>query len=631
MRVLLAVATLVVVAGAASVSLEEMEFHVWKLKFGKSYGSVEDESQRKMIWLDNRKLVLEHNLLADQGLRSYRLGMNHFADMDNQEYQAMLKGCLNPVNITETRSAAPFLEGAGNTDLPSVMDWRKKGCVTEVKNQASCGSCWAFSAVGALECQMFQKTNQLVSLSEQQLVDCAFTTGNNGCSGGRAENAFLYVMYNGLQTEESYPYEKKAKKCRADSNKIKATCKDFRILPSGSDGFLQYAVAKIGPVSVAIDTSRYTFQLYESGVYDDPFCSSTALDHAVLLVGYNIEGYWVIKNRMRVLLAVAALVVVAGAASVSLEDLEFHAWKLKFGKSYVSGEDESRRKMIWLDNRKLVLEHNLLADQGLKSYRLGMNHFADMDNQEYQAKFARCLKSSNRTRSRSTPALLRQAEGATVPHTVEWTEQGYVTEVKNQGECGSCWAFSTVGALEGQMFRKTGKLVPLSEQQLVDCSWLYENGGCEGGLMDKAFQYVMENGGLMAESSYPYEETEGMCRYKSKEVVAGCRGFEMLPSGDENTLQLTLAAVGPVSVAIDAGQNTFQLYESGVYDDPYCNNMDLNHAVLVVGYSTDIQGQDYWLVKNSWGTDWGDEGYIKMSRNKRNQCGIASYAVYPEV
>ncbi|XP_036449121.1 cathepsin L1-like [Colossoma macropomum] len=334
---------------------------------------------------------------------------------------------------------------------------------------------------------------------------------------------------------------------------------------------------------------------------------------------------------MRVLLAVAALVVAAGAASVSMEDLEFHVWKQKFGKHYGSVDEESRRKMTWLDSRKQVLVHNLLADQGIKSYRLGMTRFADMDNQEYQATFTHCLRSSNRTQSRSTPTLLRHAEGVTLPNTVDWTDMGFVTEVRDQEVCGSCWTFSAVGALEGQMFRKTGKLVPLSEQQLLDCSWPFGNDGCEGGFVDRAFRYIMESGGLMSESSYPYENKEGMCRFKPMEASATCSGFEQLPVGDENALQMAVAAIGPISVGIEASRSTLRLYESGVYDDPYCTDENLNHAVLVVGYGTDEHGHDYWLVKNSWGAKWGEKGYIRMSRNKRNQCGIASDAVYPVV
>ncbi|XP_036449119.1 cathepsin L1-like [Colossoma macropomum] len=334
--------------------------------------------------------------------------------------------------------------------------------------------------------------------------------------------------------------------------------------------------------------------------------------------------------RMRVLLTIAALVVVAGAASVSLEDLEFHAWKLKFGKIYHSIEEESQRKMIWLDSRKKVLVHNMLADQGIKSYRLGMNRFADMDDEEYRQMLKGYLGSFNRTKTSSATTFLRQAGGAALPNTVDWRKKGYVTGVKNQLDCGSCWAFSTTGALEGQMFRKTGYLVSLSEQQLVDCSRAFGNKGCHGGWMDQAFAYVEENGGLDTEESYPYENRDDVCRFNPATVEATCTGHVDIHKGDEEALQEAVATIGPISVAIDTKQPSFKYYQSGVYDEPSCSSSNVDHAVLVVGYGTE-SGQDYWLVKNSWGTGWGEEGYIKMSRNKNNQCGIATAASYPLV
>ncbi|XP_049320222.1 procathepsin L-like [Astyanax mexicanus] len=333
---------------------------------------------------------------------------------------------------------------------------------------------------------------------------------------------------------------------------------------------------------------------------------------------------------MRVFLAVAALVAVASAASLSLEDLEFHAWKLKFGKIYHSVEEESQRKLTWLTNRKLVLVHNMLADQGIKSYRLGMTFFADMDNKEYRKLFASCLGSFNRTKAHSATTFLRQTLRDPLPDTVDWRPKGYVTDIKDQKDCGSCWAFSATGSLEGQTFRKTGKLVSLSEQQLVDCSGDYGNLGCGGGLMDQAFEYIKANKGIDTEDSYPYEATDGDCRFKPDSVGATCTGFVDITSGDEKALQEAVATIGPISVAIDAGHSSFQLYESGIYNEPDCSSSDLDHGVLAVGYGTD-SGKDYWLVKNSWGLDWGNKGYIQMSRNKDNQCGIATAASYPLV
>ncbi|KAI4876599.1 hypothetical protein NFI96_034279, partial [Prochilodus magdalenae] len=573
------------VARAASISLEDLEFHAWKEKFGKSYGSEEEESQRKMIWLDNRKMVLEHNLLADQGIKSYRLGMNQFADMDNQEYQARFSGGLGSFNMTEVPSATADLRKTRVGALPSDIDWKKEGLVTPVKDQRlPCQSSWAFAATGALEGQMFLKTRKLVSLSEQQLVDCSQESGNNGCNKGWPHRAFDYIHKGGLEAEITYPYVGKDGQCQYKPQNTVTSCHSYSLKLNRNENYLQEMVATTGPIAVAIDATKESFQHYKSGVYDEPNCSSKQLSHAVLVVGYGREGqqdYWLVKNRMRVLLAVAVLVVMAGAASVSLEDLEFHGWKEKFGKSYSSEEEESRRKMIWLESRKLVLQHNLLADQGIKSYRLGLNHFADMDNQEYQARFSSCLGSFNMTKPRSATAGPRQAMEADLPDEVDWRREGYVTDVKNQQPyCGSCWAFSATGALEGQMFRRTGKLVSLSEQQLVDCSQQYRNQGCCGGFPHWAFEYVIDSKGLEGEYTYPYQ------------------AMDDLP-GNENYLQGVVATVGPISVGVNITSRTFQLYESGVYEEPACGDTTPNHAVLVVGYGTNRNRQDYWLVKNS--------------------------------
>ncbi|XP_037652059.1 cathepsin L.1 [Sebastes umbrosus] len=331
------------------------------------------------------------------------------------------------------------------------------------------------------------------------------------------------------------------------------------------------------------------------------------------------------------LLLVAAALAVASCASISLEDLEFHAWKLKFVRSYHSPAEEAHRREIWLSNRKLVLVHNIMADQGIKSYRLGMTYFADMENEEYKRLISQgCLGSFNASLPRRGSTFLRLPEGTDLPNTVDWRDKGYVTDVKDQKQCGSCWAFSTTGSLEGQTFRKTSKLVSLSEQQLVDCSGDYGNEGCMGGLMDNAFRYIVANGGIDTEDSYPYEAEDGKCRYNPDTIGATCTGFVDVKQGDEDALKEAVATIGPVSVAIDASHSSFQLYESGVYDEPECSPSELDHGVLAVGYGSD-GGHDYWLVKNSWGLGWGDKGYIMMTRNKHNQCGIATASSYPLV
>merc|ERR1719168_57146 len=231
--------------------------------------------------------------------------------------------------------------------------------------------------------------------------------------------------------------------------------------------------------------------------------------------------------------------------------------------------------------------------------------------------------------------MVTEAELKKLNKTVDWRQKGYVTEVKNQAHCGSCWAFSATGSMEGAHFKATGKLVSLSEQNLVDCSRKEHNMGCLGGLMDNAFKYVIANHGIDTEASYPYNATTGKtCKYNSTDVGATISSFKDIPRNSEMDLQKASATVGPISVGIDAHLPTFHFYKSGVYHDPKCSSVHLDHGVLVVGYGTEQsngKGKDYWLVKNSWGETWGEKGYIKMARNKKNACGVASQASYPVV
>merc|ERR1719322_984268 len=282
--------------------------------------------------------------------------------------------------------------------------------------------------------------------------------------------------------------------------------------------------------------------------------------------------------------------------------------------------EEKFRMKIYMENKARIAKHNAKAIKGHKSYFLKMNHYGDMLHHEfmknmlgfdYQAK-KKLLKSA--AHSLEIVSWIAPAN-VEYPLSVDWRTKGAVTPVKNQGQCGSCWAFSTTGSLEGQHFRKTGKLVSLSEQNLVDCSTKYGNHGCSGGLMDLAFKYIRDNHGLDTEQSYPYEGQEDRCQFKRSDVGADDKGYVDVPTGDEEALAKALASVGPVSVAIDASHRSFQFYSHGIYDEPDCSPQALDHGVLAVGY---------FLVKNSWGETWGDGGYVKMTRNGQNQCGIAS-------
>lgn len=336
---------------------------------------------------------------------------------------------------------------------------------------------------------------------------------------------------------------------------------------------------------------------------------------------------------------VILLSVVAVCHCVSLLDVAKEEWKLfklTHKKSYKSDHEEKLRFEIFRDNKHKIAKHNQRFLNGDVSYSVDVNKFADLLPREFAERMNGFNKTSGnsllkRANRLESPATFISPANVKLPDMVDWRKQGAVTPIKDQGHCGSCWSFSTTGALEGQHFRSTGKLISLSEQNLIDCSGAYGNQGCNGGLMDQAFQYIKDNHGVDTEKSYPYEGIDDKCRYNPKNSGATDKGFVDIEQGDETKLQEAIATIGPVSVAIDASQESFQFYSKGVYFDQNCSSEQLDHGVLAVGYGTDENGQDYWLVKNSWGTTWGDQGYIKMARNKDNHCGIATSASYPLV
>ncbi|XP_013413907.1 cathepsin L1 [Lingula anatina] len=325
-------------------------------------------------------------------------------------------------------------------------------------------------------------------------------------------------------------------------------------------------------------------------------------------------------------LLILSLVVlgVCGSLPNQLLDSEWEQYKRHYGKNYFAEESRYRR-LVWERNLAYIAKHNREFDMGIHSYTLGQNEYADMTSEEFVARM-----NGYRMRNVTRGNLHIPKRGVQVPDSIDWRTQGYVTEVKNQGSCGSCWAFSTTGSLEGQHFKKTGKLVSLSEQNLVDCSRAEGNQGCQGGLMDNAFNYIKKNNGIDTEESYPYKGTNGQCHFQASSVGATLTSYTDIKKGSEDDLLNAVGTVGPVSVAIDASHLSFQLYRSGVYDPFFCSSTRLDHGVLAVGYGSD-NGRKYWLVKNSWGKTWGQKGYIWMARDARNKCGIATSASYPVV
>jgi len=304
---------------------------------------------------------------------------------------------------------------------------------------------------------------------------------------------------------------------------------------------------------------------------------------------------------------------------------EYRQFAIKFNREFDSIDEAEMRLAVFKTNSDYIDWFN---EQDY-SFKLAINHFADMSEAEFRTKVMPTIPRPPNSGATYVHPPPKSPED--LPPYVNWRVKNAVTEVKDQGCCGSCWTFGTTGSLEGAWSIKTGNLISLSEQQIVDCSWPFMVQGCGGGYAANAFEYIMSNGGLGTEKSYPYLMQDGYCHQDRSSGVT-VSGYVNVTAYSESALQDAVATAGPVAVAIDAAFPMFRFYTSGVYYNPRCQSSldDLDHEVLAVGYGKE-DGQDYWLVKNSWSIFWGDRGYIKMARNRDNNCGIASDANYPLV
>jgi len=296
---------------------------------------------------------------------------------------------------------------------------------------------------------------------------------------------------------------------------------------------------------------------------------------------------------------------------------KFQEFLTTHNKKYNTIEEYMARFNVFKNNYLRI--ENMASDPN-KSYTIGITKFFDLTPQEFKNIYLKLDASSidGITCGQAT------VKNGTVPESYDWRQHGAVGPVKDQGQCGSCWAFSTVGNIEGLYQIKHGNLLQFAEQQLVDCD-KDEDQGCEGGLMENAMKYINQTGGLELQANYKYTARDDSCKFSPSKVAVKVGGYECLKTKDEEQIKAFLAQTGPLAVALNA--DPLQVYQGGIIDEDSssCDPESLDHGVTLVGYGSE-NGKDYWIVKNSWGESWGENGYFRMARGK-GTCGINTYVI----
>lgn len=305
-------------------------------------------------------------------------------------------------------------------------------------------------------------------------------------------------------------------------------------------------------------------------------------------------------------------------------DNEFDKFINKHNKNYKNETHSRERKNIFRDNYRYILSKN----RQNTNFKMSVNHLTDFTQNEMKSLRGRLY--SGVTNNGGKHFDKKRYNLKDIPNQWDWRLNGAVTPVKDQAVCGSCWAFGTTGTIEGVYFVKTGHLVKLSEQELIDCGWNEDNNGCDGGEDFRAYDYIMKRGGISTEDQYgDYLGADGKCHDKEVMKSVQLNGFYNVTPGDPEALETALFIEGPVTVAIDASHKSLSFYSSGIYYEPECGNKpeNLDHQVLAVGFGT-LNKQRYWLIKNSWSTYWGNDGYVLMNQ-VNNNCGVLTSPTFP--
>ena len=304
--------------------------------------------------------------------------------------------------------------------------------------------------------------------------------------------------------------------------------------------------------------------------------------------------------------------------SVNAGSMQFSDFIRQHNKQY-SDDELITRFSIFKDNVIKIEQHN----SENHSWKMEVNKFADLTADEFRSQYISGLYRNNLFRYNTLRFEDLYIDISDLPNEFDWVGKGVVTPVKDQGQCGSCWAFSTTGSIEGAYAIASGNLVSLSEQQLIDCSGSFGNQGCNGGIYFYSFDYAKKNS-ICSEKDYSYSGSDGVCK-KCKGVTKVNSYVEVTPNSETSLQQAVLQ--GPVSIAVEADTNVFQFYSSGVMDSTSCGT-NLDHAILITGWG-ETDGKQYWKVKNSWGANWGLDGYILLGRNSNNKSGVCGLAMEP--
>jgi cathepsin L len=307
-----------------------------------------------------------------------------------------------------------------------------------------------------------------------------------------------------------------------------------------------------------------------------------------------------------------------------------------FNKTYNSPAEESLRRNVFMQNFKLIVNHNLKFRQGTTTFEMGINQFADRRFDEFLSIFI-----GNETITMDSSELDSQqfkpleVYGVThdvdmpVPPSFDWRVKGAVTRVKNQLTCGACYAMAAIGAIESQNFIVKGKLKSLSEQEIVDCGQSFLTLGCMGGVDYKVFDYIKANQGISTDRDYPFKGKAGECQKIGKKASINLEGYGIVSSRENlEIVKRALISKGPLMISLDFNHESFMRYSRGVYYDDDCSNVNMEHSALLVGYGSD-KGEDFWIVKNSFGESWGEKGFIRMAMSRGGNCGVSSYPIFP--